>query len=220
MKNSLYIIFFSLLTGLISNNLHAQEYSNDPEQHSKDLDEIAKNSQLVELFVIDGDTIPMVVLPTVYLTERKFDNEMDKQKFYRMKRLVKKVYPYAINAADIMGEIEKETELIAKKRKEKKYLKQLEKDLKEEFEDPLKNLTTSQGKVLIKIIERNTGKSMHQMIKDYKSGFSAFMFNQIGKRFGYNLKDGYNPDDKDFEYLEEIVQEIEMNGWEVYNGMR
>ncbi len=218
------ILTLLLLIFCFNQSIQAQEIIDSTAVDSIDydnrtLDEIVENSELYEIMVIDGDTIPLMVLPTVYFKERKFDSVEDQKKFKRMNRLVKKVYPYAEKASDILDEIERETKLIEKKRKEKKYLKKLEKELKTEFEDKLKNLTVSQGKVLVKIIERNTGKNMNELIKQYKSGFSAFVFGQLGKRFGYDLKSGYDPNDPDFKYLEEIVTDIEAMGWDVYKTL-
>jgi len=218
-------ILFVLLICLFANQLiQAQENDNSTAVDSTDidnrtLDEIVETSELYEMMVIDGDTLPLMILPTVYFKERKFENNQDKKRFQRMNRLVKKVYPYAEKASDILMEIERETELIDKRRKEKKYLRKLEKELKVQFEDKLKDLTVSQGKVLVKIVERNTGKNMNELIKQYKSGFSAFVFGQLGKRYGYNLKSGYDPNEPEFKYLEDIVTDIESMGWETYQAL-
>ncbi len=212
---------FSLVAiGLFFSFSAQAQISSDAAQqaHEEKLDQIVENSELLELQVVNGDTIPVMVLPDFYVTERKFKNSREKYFFNKMRKNVNKVYPYAMRATEIMREIEKETALIQKKRKEKKYLKHLEKDLKEQFEDKLKNLTRTQGRVLIKIIERETGKDMNSIIKQYKSGLSAFTWTQLGKFYGYDLKEGYNPESEDIRYLEDILVEIETYGWETFHN--
>lgn len=224
MKIGKNILFILLICLSVNQLILAQGSANSTAVDSTDsdnrtLDEIVESSELYEMMVIDGDTLPLMILPTVYFKERKFENKQDQKRFQRMNRLVTKVYPYAEKASDILIEIERETELIEKKRKEKKYLKKLEKELKVEFEDKLKDLTVSQGQVLVKIIERNTGKNMNELIKQYKSGFSAFVFGQLGKKYGYNLKSGYDPNELKFKYLEDIVTDIESMGWDTYQAL-
>ena len=122
-------------------------------------------------------------------------------------------YPYARKATDLMQQIEHETELIAKKRGQKKYKKQLEKELNGRFKEDLVKLTMSEGQILVNLIERETGETMYDIIKGLKSPVTAFFYQRIGKRFGYNLKDGYDPTQN--EDLEIIIQGIEANGEEL-----
>jgi hypothetical protein len=93
------------------------------------------------------------------------------------------------------------------KHERKKFLKRKEKDLDEQFEKPLKNLTVDQGKILVKLIARETGHSCYDLVEQFKSPFSAFYWNGLGKLFGYNLKPDYDPQqDRD---LEIIVRSLE-----------
>lgn len=163
--------------------------------------------------IIDGDTIPVVYQPDFFVVSRKFANDAERRAFEIKKRKTMKVYPYARKAIDLMKEIEKETELIAKKRGRKKYKKQLEKELNGRFREDLINLTMSEGRILVDLIERETGRTMYSIIKDLKNPVTAFFYQKVGKRFGYNLKDGYDPTDK--EDLEIIIKGIEANGEEL-----
>jgi len=168
------------------------------------------DKSIIQLQVIDGDTIPMVTLRPISVVERKFENPADRYKFLKLRRNIIKVYPYAKRAANIMAEIEDATEPMNKKRHKKKYIKKLEKDLKTEFKDPLKNLTISQGKVLIKLLERESGKSCHELIKNYKNGVSAFFWQQLGRKWGYDLKEGYHPEN--YRDIELIINNLEATG--------
>lgn len=86
-------------------------------------------------------------------------------------------------------------------------MKQVERDLKEEFEDELKNLTVTQGRILIKLINRETGVTSYDLIKEFKGGFSAFLWQGVAKLFGSNLKDDFDPtEDAMIDY---IVRKIE-----------
>jgi Skp family chaperone for outer membrane proteins len=110
-------------------------------------------------------------------------------------------------AREIYQDIQDDLADIDKKRKEKKYLKEREKALKAEFEEQLKNLTVSQGKVLVQLINRETGNQCYSLIKELKSPVAAAFWQMIAKRHGYDLKAPYlaseNPE------LEFIVRSLE-----------
>jgi len=184
------------------------------------LEEIVKNSTVLELHVIDGDTIPMVVLPPVALTARQFCSLEEERQYKLTRRRVVKVYPYAKKAAELMIEIEQETAYLGKKRYRKKYVKKLENELKDQFEGKLRNLTVSEGKILMEIIERNTGKIMNDIIKEYKNPVTATFWRTVSKKYGYDLKSGYDPENPEFEFLEEIVSAIEANGGEAAKAFK
>lgn len=197
----LVVIGFSVFS------LNAQTINEDELQNVEDLDDVYQTE------IIDGDTLPLVMLqPVAVIASREKRDYVAEYKFRRLKRHVTKVYPYAKEASRIIDEINTITADLDKKRKQKKYLKKLEKDLKKTFEDELKKLTISQGKILTKLLHRETGLTTHQLIKKYKSGLSAGIYQLVGKRFGYNLKKGYDPIndayDKD---IETIVVDLEMS---------
>ncbi len=189
-----------------------QEQGPLPEFDQEEL--FIKHSQgqknVLVLEIINGDTIPVVNLQPISVVERRFKDPADRYAFLKLKRNIIKVYPYAKEAARLMAEIEETTADIEKKRKKKKYLNRLEKDLKVQFEDKLKKLTVSQGKVLMKLVERESGRTTHDMIKDYKSGVSAFFWQQLGKRYGYDLKEGYDPNQ--YRDMEIIINNLEVTG--------
>jgi len=200
-------LFLILLTGLSVLTINAQTINEDELQNLNNLDDVYQTE------IINGDTLPLVLMqPVAVIASREKRDYVAEYKFRRLKRHVTKVYPYAKEASRIIDEINTITADIDKKRKQRKYLKKLEKDLKSTFEDELKKLTISQGKILTKLLHRETGLTTHQLIKKYKSGFSAGLYQLVGKRFGYNLKQGYDPIndvyDKD---IESIVVGLEMN---------
>ncbi|MFN0276929.1 MAG: DUF4294 domain-containing protein [Chitinophagales bacterium] len=132
------------------------------------------------------DTIYAFMLDTVVITE----NSLKNYNYNRYKYIVGKVYPIADTAVFLLNELEK-TEQEMKKRDVKKYKKELEDDLRSEFENRLKKMSRTEGTVLLELIERNTGRTMYSILKDVKSGSTAFWWQNLGKFYGYNLKDGY-----------------------------
>lgn len=148
------------------------------------------------------DTIYHLFLDTVTIEARNLKN----YNFNRYEYVVRKVYPLADTATALFYEVNSETATM-KRRESKKYRKKMEKELKENFEDRLKNMSRTEGLVLIKIIERNTGMSLYDLLKDVKSGSTAWWWNNLGKMYGYDLKRGYTPSDNPM--LEIIIQEYE-----------
>ncbi len=154
---------------------------------------VTANSLKAQIFKGDDeqtDTIFFVELDTFSVTARPLNN----YNYTRYELIVAKVYPYADTAVQLLNELNLVTAGMSKHRDEKKYKKELEDQLRDKFEDKLKNFSRSQGEVMIDIIERNSGQSMYEILKDVKSGGTAFWWNNLGKAYGYDLKDGYHPE--------------------------
>ncbi len=138
-----------------------------------------------------GDTIIVANLENVSITSpRAFANDEEFKKYQRYRRAAIVAYPYAVEAIRVFRQLEQETEDM-RRGKRKKYAKNLQKDLKDKFEEPLKNLTRTQGFVLTKMIERELGTPTYQLIKDLRGSFTATYWNTVSKFYGYKLKDGY-----------------------------
>jgi len=151
----------------------------------------------VKTVYYDDDTIPYAVLPTVQIsTERVFKSKRSKIAWDRLKYNVKKVYPYAILASAKLKEYDRLLVNIPENER-KKYTKILEKQLKDEFSDELKKLTVSQGRLLIKLIDRETGKTTYDVVKDMRGSFSAFMWQSVAVMFNSSLKSEYDADGND-----------------------
>ncbi len=139
----------------------------------------------------DGDTIIVVNLSNVKISSPKsFDNREDYRKYLKYRRYAAIVYPYAKESIRIFREAEYAT-LHMKKRKKKKYLRKLSKELESKFETPLKNLTKTQGKIMVKMIERELGRSTFDLVKETSGRWKAAYWNQSSKLYGYRLKEGY-----------------------------
>ena len=161
------------------------------------------------LITENGDTLILVDLDNVSITAlRTFANDEEYRKYQRFRNYAAKVYPYAKEAIRIFRELEYASAQMSKKEKKKK-IAELEEQLTKEFEEPLKNLTKLQGKIMIKMIEKETGQPIYTMIKDLKGGFKAFYWNMFSKLYSYDLKEGYNKGD--YPILDAVLQDFDVS---------
>lgn len=148
--------------------------------------------------VVNGDTIPSVRLPDVWVyAEYNYKNKKQYEAWSRTKYNVKKVYPYAILAAAKLKEYNRILEKMPDEKVRKAYMKTVENELKAEFEEPLKDLTITQGRILLKLIDRETGNSSYELVKEMRGGFQAFMWQSLARLFGSNMKSEYDPKGED-----------------------
>ncbi len=145
----------------------------------------------VKVLVIDGDTLVIANLELISVTApREFDYSEDRDRYSKYRRYAAIVYPYAVQGLRIYKQLEKESEGKSKREK-RKMIKEISGRLKDEFEEPLKNLTRTQGLILTKMMERALNKPFYEIIKELKGGFTAMYWNQLGKMYDYQLKDEY-----------------------------
>lgn len=163
--------------------------------------------QVLYGFVFNGDTIPMLSVPEIAITGHKFDNQEDEYWYnYYLKR-VKKVYPYYEIAKSVVSELE-ETQENARKREFKKYKKEKKQNLMNEFEKELRDLKVSEGKVLVKMINRDTGTNFYDLVKEYNTGFKAWIYNIAAKKYDYDLKEIYDPLKEENRMLELAIKQV------------
>ncbi len=140
-----------------------------------------------------GDTLILASLTDVSVsTLREFPNDEEFRRYRRYRQYALKVYPYAVEAIKTFREVEYVTDNLPK-RKRKKQVRLLQREMKDEFTDPLKNLTKTQGMILMKMIEKELNTPMFSLIKNLKSGVAASYWNTLGKLYGHDLKEGYIP---------------------------
>jgi hypothetical protein len=130
-------------------------------------------------------------------------------KYERLTYNLKKVYPYALIVRSRLASINTELEKIPDDRARKKYLRQVEKDVFGEYEDDVRDMTITQGKLLIKLIDRETANTSYELIRQYRGSFSAAFWQSIARIFGTNLKDAYDPEGQD-SLIESLLHEIEI----------
>ena len=154
----------------------------------------------------NGDTVYFDVLKEVLVI--KFKAKKDYRKYKRMVYNLRKVYPYAQIAKRKLSEMDKHYLTLKTDKERKAYTKSAEKELLSEFEAPLRKLTVSQGGLLIKLIDRETGRTSYNVIKEFRGGFSAALWQGVARLFGNNLKASYDAEGND-KILEELVSMYE-----------
>lgn len=193
-------VFVFLLGALLNTNVCAQVI--DTPAHT--------NSIICAAIVENGDTIAYMSLPQVdIISERTFASTEERNKYLRLKHDVKKAYPYAILASLKLKEINNSLQNIPNKGDRKRFIKEKEKELKTQFESDLKNLTINQGKILIRLIDRETGNTSYDLVKDLRGTFSAFMWQSLASFFGSSLKAKYDPTQGEDKQIEEIIHQLE-----------
>ncbi|MCB9047063.1 MAG: DUF4294 domain-containing protein [Chitinophagales bacterium] len=162
--------------------------------------------------VVDGVTYPMVFMDNVYVVDKMPRKWVRKRaKYDRLRHNVYKVYPYAVIAADVLKDVDSMLLAIGDdKRRRKDYLKSVELELRSRFKGELEDMTISQGHVLVKLIDRQTGKSCFNIVKELKGGVPAVVFQSIALIFSHNLKREYDATGEDRD-IEQIVRELEAN---------
>jgi hypothetical protein len=159
--------------------------------------------------IIDGDTIPYVDMKAITVFPQvKFSYSNELLKYEKLVYRVRKVYPYAKLAASKLEAYKKILDTIPTQRARKQYIKKAQKELEAQFGDEIRKLSFSQGKILIKLIYRETGSSTFDIVKELRGGFSAFIWQSMAGLFGYDLKTTYDPENED-QMIEKIVQMID-----------
>lgn len=169
---------------------------------------------VLEMVVVDGDTLYIYNMePFAVVDLRPYGDTEKDRKFRRLRWHVRKVYPYAKLAADKLKMYNKELKKVKTKRQRRKLLRLREKALKTEFEDVIKKMSQTSGRVLVKLIDRETGESTYQIIKEMRGGFKAWIYQGVGKLYGADLKARYNPKtNEEDEMIERVVQSLIAEG--------
>lgn len=166
-------------------------------------------THVVQAVVFNGDTIPLVQLPesNVYAHWKPRDARAV-ERYNKLMRQVVKVYPYARITGQLLKEYENDLASIEREGDQDLYVKLAEAELRAEFEAEVKNLTVGQGKVLVKLIDRETGQTSYELVKELRGSFVAFVWQGMARLFGQDLRSNYDPLGED-STIELIVQRIE-----------
>ena len=175
---------------------------------------LAQNSQYdtlkVEAYITpEGDTIPQSWLPTVLVSAvqtQALKNYWNN--WTRLRNAVYVTYPYAVKASKVIRSVNAQLAGVQDEKLRKQIIKSREKELKRDFADKVTNLSVYQGKVLMKLINRETGNNCYQLIKEYKGGLSAGVWQTVAFVFGSSLKQPYSPNGEDQE-IEKLVLEVQ-----------
>jgi hypothetical protein len=162
-----------------------------------------------QIIIYNGDTIPAKSLVVVYVDKpmpRAMRRRMEA--LTRLRNAVYVTYPYARKAGIILNDMNSELAKMNSESEKKDYIKSKEKALKKEFTDPMEKLSVYQGQILMKLINRQTGNNCYEIIKEYRGGFSARLWQTVAFFFGSSLKQSYDAQGDDHN-IEIIVQEVE-----------
>ncbi len=160
-----------------------------------------------EWSIEQGDSIPMIHSLPVYV----FSRPVDLRRYRRLVDAVKKVYPIAQIAKKRMAEMEDELCRLPTKKEQKAYIKQVYNEIKEEYTPVLKHMTRTQGRVLLKLIDRETEYTAYEVLKEFRGSFVAGFWQGVSRVFGQNLKSEYDREGED-RMIEQIVVYYEA-GW-------
>ena len=158
--------------------------------------------------IVDGDTIPVIQLKEVSIFTWKLVSEKEERRLTKLMKNVKIVYPYARLAGIKLLEYEDVLIQAPDDKSRKKIMKQVEDELDAEYGQELRNLTVSQGRILLKLVDRETGESSYDLVTEFRGEFRALFYQAFARIFGLNMKLRYDPEGEDRE-IEYIVKMIE-----------
>ena len=194
-KKPFYLLFLTCFITVFSHFAQAQSVKND--------------TIMVRGVIIDGDTIPYQYISVINIyAERKFKNKRAFEKYSKLRRDVLKVWPYAKITEKKFNDLAVQLGMTNDERVKKALVNKTEKEIKARFEGELKNLTINQGRILIKLIDRQTGNTSYVVLEELKGNLSAFFWQSLARLFGHNLKAHYDPNGEDAE-IEKIIKTIE-----------
>lgn len=198
MKNAILIFSFILTAGMVNAQaLSVGELSSYPDE------------MLTYSLDGKGDTMVSIQNYTCVIVAEKPLSGKEKVKWDKLKKDVKKAYPYAVMAKMKLAEMDAQLQLVIGEKARKDFSEKCEKELTAQFSSDMKNLTYTQGKILFKLLDRETGSTTYQIIKERRGSFSAFMWQGVAVVFGNNLKADYDPTGDDAK-IEEVVVLIEL----------
>jgi len=162
-------------------------------------------SEILYGIITDGDTILMSQIETVYIFPRhKFNSQKEWRQYDRLVRNVKRVYPYAKMAGEKYDIVAEHMMSLKTNKERREYIKQVEAEILDEYENELKKLSITQGRILLKLIDREIGETSYVLLKELKGSFSAVFWQTLARIFGNNLKSEFDPNGED-KLLNEIM---------------
>jgi len=206
----LFILFFGIgIFGQGRDSVIAKPLSQYPQEDLK-VDEFGNRyyydeRQKAKIYEMNGETV-VVMDELVLLNKPKFNNQLDKNYYFFLNKKLYRVYPLFLTALQQYRDIQKEMTNLDSNAK-RKYIKDRQNMLADQYEKQLRDLTTTEGQVFAKLMNRATGKNVFEIVKELRGGWSAFWWNVKGKMADIDLKDQYNPyRNRTDEFLESLLQ--------------
>lgn len=178
--------------------------------------EVEQDSVSIEYLIIEGDSIPRrsIDLDEVMILHKlTFADKEARIRYLILRRKTLKVYPYAKMAAERLDSMNTHLETLKRSRHKKKYAKQVQKFIEEEFSEELKKMSRTEGQILVKLIHRQTGSTAYELVKELRNGWRAFWYNTTASMFDISLKRVFDPINEKEDYLiEDILQRSFQSG--------
>ena len=169
--------------------------------------EIRKDTIINDMIIIRGDSLIFSLDEILLLSKFNFKTTKEKRYYYWYWKKVHNAYPYAKLAAERLIQLNEQLTQIRSKRKRRKHTKKMQKYMEGEFTEKLKKMTRTEGRILIKLLHRQTGITAFDLVKEYRSGWKAFWYNTTANVFKLSLKDEYHPESEPLDFLvEDILQ--------------
>ncbi|MDT3406240.1 UNVERIFIED_CONTAM: hypothetical protein QE387_000557 [Pseudacidovorax intermedius] len=205
----LFLLFFSTAVFGQRDSVIAKPLSQYPQELLK-TDEFGNRyyydeKQKAKIYEINGETV-VVMDELILLNKPRFNNQLDRNYYYFLNKKLYRVYPLFLTALQQYRDIQKDMSNMDSKTK-RKFMKDRQNMLADQYEKQLRDLTTTEGQVFAKLMNRATGKNVYEIIKELRGGWSAFWWNVKGKMADIDLKDQYNPHvNRTDEFLESLLQ--------------
>ncbi|MBP6980989.1 MAG: DUF4294 domain-containing protein [Bacteroides sp.] len=196
MKKRFNILAGVLLLSLIAIQSNAQ-------------DNKSAGGYLVPVCIYKGDTIPSITLPDVYIFKPlKFRNDKERKEYYRLVYNVKKTFPISQEINRTIIETYEYLQTLPNEKIRQKHIKRVEKGLKEQYTARMKKLSFAQGKLLIKLVDRQSNQTSYELVKAFMGPFKAGLYQTFAGLFGASLKKQYDPEGDD-RMIERIVLQVQ-----------
>lgn len=163
------------------------------------------NELKAKVYEIDGERV-VIMDEMEILAKPKFNNQLDRNYYYFINKKLARVYPLFLVALQQYRDLQSEIQTM-KGNEKRKFIKAKQDELAQQYEAQLRDLTTSEGRIFVKLMTRATGKTVYEIIKELRGGFNAFLWNMKGNMADIELKKGYNPhQNREDEYLEHLLK--------------
>ncbi|MGJ8593563.1 MAG: DUF4294 domain-containing protein [Aquaticitalea sp.] len=169
---------------------------------------VVKDSTAVEYYMVDGDSIAfdVIELREVYLMgNQRFASKEERMRYLILKRKTLKVYPYAKLAAERLEELNARLATLERQSEQRQYSKKIQRYIEDEFSEELKKMTRTEGQILVKLMHRQTGQTTFEQIKELRSGWRAFWFNNTARLFDISLKKEFDPENVAEDFMIEDI---------------
>ena len=192
---------FNILAGILLLSLIAIQ--------SNAQDNKSAGGYLVPVCIYKGDTIPSITLPDVYIFKPlKFRNDKERKEYYRLVYNVKKTFPISQEINRTIIETYEYLQTLPNEKIRQKHIKRVEKGLKEQYTARMKKLSFAQGKLLIKLVDRQSNQTSYELVKAFMGPFKAGLYQTFAGLFGASLKKQYDPEGED-RMIERIVLQVQ-----------